>query len=105
MAAIALFGVVAYRTLPVSDLPAIEYPTINVAANLPGAHPTTMASTVATVLERQFTTIAAVDSMTSNSSTGFSNITLQFDLARDIGSAALDVQSAIAAVMPAPPTA
>jgi HAE1 family hydrophobic/amphiphilic exporter-1 len=100
MAAIALFGIVAYRTLPVSDLPAIEYPTINVGANLPGADPTTMASTVATVLERQFTTIAGVDSMTSNSSTGYTNITLQFDLDRDIDSAAVDVQSAIAAVMP-----
>ncbi len=100
MAAIALFGVVAYRTLPVSDLPAVEYPTINVGANLPGADPTTMASTVATVLERQFTTIAGVDSMTSFSGTGFSSITLQFDLNRDIDSAAVDVQSAIAAVMP-----
>src|SRR5713226_7698034 len=100
MAAIALFGVVAYRTLPVSDLPAVDYPTLNVNASLPGADPATMASTVATVLERQFTTIAGVDSMTSNSSTGYTNITLQFDLDRDIDSAAVDVQSAIAAVMP-----
>src|SRR5882724_3527716 len=98
MAAIALFGVVAYRTLPVSDLPSVDYPTINVNANLPGADPATMASSVATVLERQFTTIAGIDSMTSNSGTGNTNITLQFDLSRDIDSAAVDVQSAISAV-------
>src|SRR5579871_3041946 len=100
MAAIALFGVVSYRTLPVSDLPSVDYPTINVNANLPGADPATMASSVATVLERQFTTIAGIDSMTSSSGTGNTNVTLQFDLSRDIDSAAVDVQSAISAVSP-----
>ena len=75
MAAIALFGVVAYRALPVSDLPQVEYPTINVFANLPGGDPNTMASAVASPLERQFTTIAGVDSMVSSSGTGNANIT------------------------------
>ena len=100
MAAIALFGVVAYRTLGVSDLPSVEYPTISVNASLPGADPDTMASSVATVLERQFTGIAGLDSMTSTSSTGNSNVTLQFTLDRDIDGAAVDVQTAIAEVMP-----
>ncbi|HXP84389.1 MAG TPA: efflux RND transporter permease subunit [Bryobacteraceae bacterium] len=100
MAAIALFGIVAYRTLPVSDLPSVDFPTINVNANLPGADPNTMASSVATVLERQFTTIAGVNEMTSQSSTGSTQITLQFDLDRDIDSATVDVQTAIAAVTP-----
>ncbi len=111
MAAIALFGVVAYRTLPVSDLPSVDFPTLNVQAGLPGADPATMASSVATVLERQFTTIAGLDSMTSSSSTGNTQITLQFSLDRDIDSAAVDVQTAIAEVtpllppgMPAPPS-
>ncbi len=100
MAAIALFGVVAYRALPVSDLPQVDYPTLNVNAGLPGADPGTMASAVASPLERQFTTIAGVDSMTSRSSSGSTNVTLQFDLGRDIDSATVDVQTAIAAVMP-----
>src|SRR6266478_2387430 len=100
MAAIALFGVVAYRSLGVSDLPSVEYPTISVSAGLPGADPNTMASSVATVLERQFTAIAGVDSMTSTSSTGNTNVTLQFSLDRDIDGAAVDVQTAIAEVMP-----
>src|SRR5450755_461520 len=100
MAAIALFGIVAYRTLPVSDLPSVDFPTLNVQANLPGADPATMASAVATPLERQFTAIAGLDSMTSSSSTGNSNITLQFDLSRDIDGAAVDVQTAIAEAMP-----
>jgi hydrophobic/amphiphilic exporter-1 (mainly G- bacteria), HAE1 family len=100
MAAIALFGVVAYRTLPVSDLPSVDFPTLNVQANLPGADPATMASSVATVLERQFTTIAGLDSMTSSSGTGQTQITLQFSLDRDIDSAAVDVQTAIAEVTP-----
>src|SRR5580658_792920 len=111
MAAIALFGVVAYRTLPVSDLPSVDFPTLNVQANLPGADPATMASSVATVLERQFTTIAGLDSMTSSSGTGQTQITLQFSLDRDIDGAAVDVQTAIAEVtpllppgMPAPPS-
>jgi hydrophobic/amphiphilic exporter-1 (mainly G- bacteria), HAE1 family len=111
MAAIALFGVVAYRTLPVSDLPSVDFPTLNVQASLPGADPATMASSVATVLERQFTTIAGLDSMTSSSGTGQTQITLQFSLDRDIDSAAVDVQTAIAEVtpllppgMPSPPS-
>src|SRR3989442_12394734 len=100
MAAIALFGVVAYRALPVSDLPQVDYPTLNVSASLPGGDPGTMASSVASPLERQFTTIAGLDSMTSRSGSGSTNITLQFDLDRDIDSATVDVQTAIAAVMP-----
>ena len=100
MLAIALFGVVAYRALSVSDLPNVDFPTLNVSASLPGADPATMASAVATPLERQFTAIAGLDSMTSSSSTGNSNITLQFDLSRDIDGAAVDVQTAIAEAMP-----
>jgi HAE1 family hydrophobic/amphiphilic exporter-1 len=100
MAGIAMFGVVAYRALPVSDLPQVDYPTLNVSAGLPGADPGTMASSVASPLERQFTTIAGLDSMTSRSSSGSTNITLQFDLNRDIDSATVDVQTAISAVMP-----
>src|SRR5436305_2337858 len=100
MAAIALFGVIAYRALPVSDLPQIDYPTITVSASLPGANPDTMASAVATPLERQFTTIAGLDSMTSNSGQGSTNITLQFDLSREIDGATVDVETAIAAAMP-----
>src|SRR6185369_4998533 len=100
MAAIALFGVVAYRALPISDLPQVDYPTINVQAALPGGDPVTMASSVASPLERQFTTIAGVDSMVSQSGTGSSQITMQFDLDRDIYSATVDVQTAIAAAMP-----
>ena len=111
MAAIALFGVVAYRSLPVSDMPNVEMPTLQVQANLPGADPNTMASSVATVLERQFTAISGIDSMRSQSSTGQTSITLQFDLSRDIDGASVDVQTAIAeavpllpAGMPAPPS-
>jgi HAE1 family hydrophobic/amphiphilic exporter-1 len=100
MLGIALFGVVAYRALPVSDLPNVDFPTLNVGAGLPGGDPSTMATAVASPLERQFTTIAGLDEMTSSSSTGSSNVTLQFDLSRDIDSAAVDVQTAIAAVMP-----
>ncbi len=100
MAAIALFGIVAYRALPVSDLPNVDYPTLNVSASLPGGDPATMASAVATPLERQFTAIAGLDSMTSSSSMGNCNITLQFDLDRDIDGAAVDVQTAIAEAMP-----
>src|SRR5262245_65883486 len=97
MAAIALFGVVAYRALPGSDLPQVDYPTLNVNAGRPGGDPGTMASAVTTPLERQFTTIAGLDSMVSRSSAGSANITLQFDLSRDIDSATVDVQTAIAA--------
>jgi len=100
MLAIAMFGVIAYRALPVSDLPQVEYPTLNVSGGLPGADPGTMASSVASPLERQFTTIAGLDSMVSRSGSGSSNITLQFDLDRDIDSATVDVQTAIAAAMP-----
>src|SRR5690349_11434709 len=100
MAAITLFGVVAYRALPVSDLPQVDFPTLNVSASLPGADPGTMASSVASPLERQFTTIAGLDSMVSRSGSGNTNVTLQFDLGRDIDSATVDVQTAIAAVMP-----
>lgn len=82
MAALTLFGVVAYLNLPVSDMPDVEMPTLQVQANLTGADPATMASSVATVLERQFTTIAGVDSMRSSSSTGQTQITLQFDSGR-----------------------
>src|SRR5216683_1094869 len=104
MAAIALFGVVAYRSLGVSDLPNIDYPTLTVFASLPGADPATMASSVATVLERQFTTIAGVDSMRSSSSTGNTSIQLQFDISRDIDGATVDVQTAIAEAMPLLPS-
>src|SRR4051812_8359046 len=100
MAGIAMFGIVAYRALPVSDLPQVDYPTLNVNASLPGADPGTMASSVASPLERQFTTIAGLDSMTSRSGSGGTNVTLQFDLNRDIDSATVDVQTAISAVMP-----
>jgi HAE1 family hydrophobic/amphiphilic exporter-1 len=100
MAALALFGVVAYRTLPVSDMPDVEMPTLQVRADLTGASPETMASSVATVLERQFTTIAGVDSMRSQSNSGRSEITLQFDIGRDVDGASVDVQTAIAEAMP-----
>ena len=100
MLAIAMFGVIAYWALPVSDLPQVDYPTIQVQAQLPGASPQTMASSVATVLERQFTTIAGLDSMISQSNMGGSQITLQFNLSRDIDGAAVDVETAIAAAAP-----
>ncbi len=100
MLGIALFGIIAYRALPVSDLPNVDFPTLTVSASLPGADPSTMASSVATPLERQFTGIAGLDSMTSVSSLGSSQITLQFDLSRKIDGAAVDVETAIAAAMP-----
>src|ERR1700742_3114472 len=100
MFGIVVFGIVAYRALPVSDLPNVDFPTLNVGAGLPGGDPATMASAVASPLERQFTTIAGLDEMTSSSAAGSTNVTLQFDLGRDIDSAAVDVQTAIAAVMP-----
>src|SRR5512147_2734615 len=98
MLAIALFGVLAYRALPVSDLPNVDFPTLVVSAGLPGANPDTMASAVATPLERQFTGISGLDSMISVSSTGSTQITMQFDLNRDIDGAAVDVETAIAEV-------
>ena len=97
LTAVALSGVVAFRILPVSPLPQVDFPTISVSAALPGASPETMASSVATPLERQFGRIAAVTEMTSSSSLGSTSITLQFDLNRNIDAAARDVQAAIAA--------
>ena len=93
--AIIIAGAVAYKLLPVSSLPEVEYPVISVGASLPGADPETMASAVATPLERQFTRIAGVNQMTSSSGTGSTSITMQFDLNRDINGAARDVQAAI----------
>src|SRR5579871_2004957 len=93
--AIALSGVVAFQVLPVSPLPQVDFPTISVNASLPGASPETMASSVATPLERQFGRIASVTEMTSSSSLGSASVTLQFDLNRDINAAARDVQAAI----------
>src|SRR5215469_16598504 len=94
-AAVALAGGVAYRFLPVSPLPEVDFPTIQVNGSLPGASPETMASAIATPLERQFGRIAGVTQMTSTSMLGSTNITLQFDLNRDINAAARDVQAAI----------
>jgi HAE1 family hydrophobic/amphiphilic exporter-1 len=111
MLGIVIFGVVGYRTLPVSDLPNVDFPTIQVSAGLPGASPELMAASVATPLEKQFSTISGVDSMTSSSSLGATNITLQFSLDRDLDAAAQDVQISIATAqrllppgMPTPPT-
>ena len=105
------FGLLAYLKLPVSDLPTVDFPTISVSTNLPGASPETMASSVATPLEKAFSTIPGIDSMTSSSSLGSTNITLQFDLSRHIDDAALDVQSAISSALrrlppdlPSPPS-
>ena len=95
MIGILFFGTVAYRRLPVSDLPSVDFPTISVNANLPGASPETMAAAVATPLEKQFSTIAGIDNMTSSSSLGSASITIQFALDRDIDAAAADVQAAI----------
>ncbi len=95
MVAILLFGIMGYRLLPVSDLPNVDFPTILVSATLPGATPDTMASAVALPLEKQFSTIAGVDNMTSVSAQGASSITLQFALDRNIDAAAQDVQSMI----------
>jgi HAE1 family hydrophobic/amphiphilic exporter-1 len=95
MAGILIFGIVAYRLLPVSDLPTVDYPTVSVSASLPGASPETMAASVATPLEKQFSTIPGVTAMTSTSSQGNTSITLQFALSRNIDDAAQDVQSAI----------
>jgi HAE1 family hydrophobic/amphiphilic exporter-1 len=100
MAAVMIFGIMAYGRLPVSDLPNVDFPTIQVTAQLPGASPETMASSVATPLERQFTTIAGIDSMTSTSALGTTQITIQFTLSRDIDAAAQDVQAAITKAAP-----
>ena len=111
MFGVLIFGIAAFRLLPVSQLPSIDYPTIQVTAELPGAAPETMASAVATVLEKQFSTIAGIDSMNSVSGQGATSITIQFNLDRDIDAAAQDVNSAIAATarllppaMPTPPS-
>jgi HAE1 family hydrophobic/amphiphilic exporter-1 len=111
MMGILLFGIQGYRALPVSDLPNIDFPTLQVQSSLPGASPETMASSVAAPLERQFSTIAGLDNMTSSSSRGSTNVTLQFTLDRKIDGAAQDVQNAISAVirklppnLPAPPS-
>jgi HAE1 family hydrophobic/amphiphilic exporter-1 len=111
MAALVIFGIFAYAQLPVSELPNVDFPTITVSASLPGADPETMASAVATPLENQFSNVAGVASMTSQSSAGSTQITLQFDLDRNIDGAAEDVQAAIQAAsgklphdMPNPPT-
>ena len=109
MLAIVVFGVAGYLQLPVNDLPNVDYPTITVNAGLPGANPDTMAAAVALPLEKQLSTIPGVEQMTSNSGQGRTNITLQFDLSRDIDGAAQDVQAAITSVrmprdMPSPPT-
>src|SRR5205823_9086079 len=93
--ALAMTGGLAFYFLPVAPLPQVEYPTINVNANLPGASPDTMASAVTTPLERSFGRIAGITEMTSSSNTGQANITMQFDLDRDIDAAARDVQAAI----------
>ena len=99
MAGILIFGLVAYRALPVSDLPAVDYPTISVDANLPGASPETMASSVATPLEKEFSTIPGIEVMTSTSTQGGTSISLQFVLDRNIDGAAQDVQAAISQAM------
>jgi len=105
MIGILVFGIAAYRQLPVSDLPNVDFPTIQVTAVLPGASPETMATAVATPLEKQFSTIPSLDSMTSQSGIGQTQITLQFTLERNIDAAALDVQSSIsAALKQLPPT-
>lgn len=111
MAGLVIFGVIAYFSLPVNDLPAVDFPTISVSAGLPGANAETMASAVATPLEKQFSNIAGLESMNSTSAMGTTSITLQFALDRGIDGAAQDVQSAIQAAsaylpagMPTPPT-
>ena len=108
---ILIFGVMGYRLLPVNDLPTVDFPTLQVSANLPGASPETMAASVATPLEKQFSTIAGVSSISSSNSQGSTSITLQFDLSRSIDAAAQDVQSMIARAqrqlppgMPSPPS-
>ena len=111
MLAILLFGIIAYRELPVSNLPNVDYPTLQVSAALPGASPETMAAAVATPLEREFSTIAGLESMNSTSTQGGTQITMQFSMSRNIDAASQDVQAAIArsqgrlpADMPAPPS-
>ena len=111
MAAFVIFGVFGYRLLPVAALPRVDFPTVVVSAQLPGASPETMAASIAAPMERQFSTIAGVSQMTSTSALGQTNVVLQFDLDRDIDGAALDVQSALTTVerclppeLPSPPS-
>src|SRR5512143_1106962 len=111
MLGIVVFGVMSYRLLPVSDLPNVDFPTIQVGAGLPGASPETMASSVALPLEKQFATIAGVTAINSTSSLGSTSITIQFELSRNIDAAAQDVQAMIAKAqrqlppqMPSPPS-
>ena len=106
-----LFGVLAYRSLPVNDLPAVDYPVITASVNYPGASPQTMAANVATPLEKQFMQIAGLDLVTSSSRQGVTTFTLQFDLSKSIDAAATDVQTAISQAsgslpvdLPSPPT-
>ncbi|HZL57939.1 MAG TPA: efflux RND transporter permease subunit, partial [Bryobacteraceae bacterium] len=109
--AILLFGILGYRALPVAALPSVDYPTISVSAALPGADPETMASAVATPLEREFSTIAGVKQMSSTNAQGSTSVTVQFDLSRKIDEAAQDIQAAISRAagrlppnMPSPPS-
>jgi HAE1 family hydrophobic/amphiphilic exporter-1 len=111
MMGIVIFGLMSYRLLPISDLPNVDFPTIQVSASLPGASPEIMASSVATPLEKQFSSIGGIDSFNSSSSLDSTQITLQFDLSRNIDAAAQDVQSAISSAagqlpsnLPHPPT-
>jgi len=104
MITVVMLGLAGYRQLPVAALPRVDYPTISVTASLPGANPETMASAVATPLEKQFSTISGIDSMSSTNSQGQTRITLQFDLDRDIDGAALDVQSALSVAQRRLPT-
>src|ERR1700724_1614111 len=111
MMAILLFGAAAYRVLPVSGLPNVDYPPISVSASLPGANPDTMAAAVALPLEKQFSNIAGLDSMVSSNRVGATSIVLQFNLDRNLDGAAQDVQAAISQAarqlppdMPAPPS-
>src|SRR5262249_8876568 len=106
-----LFGTVGYRALPVAALPSVDYPTIQVSATLPGANPETMASSVATPLEREFSTIAGVQQMSSSNAQGSTTVTVQFALDRNIDAAAQDIQAAISKAsgqlpvgMPRPPS-
>src|SRR5215475_1248415 len=95
-ASLIVFGIFAYRLLPVAALPAVDFPTIQITAQFPGASPETMASSVAAPIERQLSTISGISSMNSTSSLGLAQITIQFDLGRNIDGAALDVQTALA---------
>ena len=104
MVGVLIFGMIAYTKLPVSDLPNVDYPTINVSATLAGASPETMAAAVATPLEKQFSTIAGIDNMTSSSVLGSTSITIQFNLSRDINAAAQDVEAGISQALVNLPT-